>query len=95
MSCHKCDTKLPEKYSFAGPHIKEICSACGAYIRFAPKVCIPSFIESKQKIWAVTNDVDLINNKKSEMGVFHKDLKGLYANVAYHNLYVEILKHFC
>jgi hypothetical protein len=92
--CHKCDSKLPHKYSYAGPHIKEVCGSCGAYFKFASKNTIPSFIESKQLIWAITTDIKLINETKVEMGVFHKDLKGMYANVAYHNLYVNIVKKY-
>jgi len=86
---------LPPIYGYAGPHIKEVCSGCGAYIRFAPKVTIPSFQESKQMIWAITQDVELISEKKKEMGVFHPNLKGVDANIAYNNLHVRIAKHFC
>lgn len=92
--CHKCDTLLPTIYAFAGPHIKEICGACGAYIRFAPKQVIPDFKESKALIWAVTNDLAIIEKEKKEMGVFHKDLNGLARNMYYHNLYVRIIKNF-
>lgn len=92
--CTKCSTKLPEKYTYAGPHIKAICGSCGAYMKFASPTEVPPFIESKQKIWAITNDTALIEKEKQEMGVFHKDLKGKYANVAYHNLFVNILKKY-
>ncbi len=94
MDCTRCASDLPNRYTYAGPHIKEVCSNCGFYIRFAPKQTIPSMKESKQHIWCVTNDLKLIEEIKTKMAVFHKDLKGMDANVAYHNLHVEILKHF-
>lgn len=92
--CHKCDTKLPTKFSYSGPHIKEICGECNAYIKFANKVSVPPFQESKNRIWATTNNLALIEEEKTKMGVFHKDLKGIHANISYHNLYVNILKRY-
>lgn len=93
-TCHKCDTRIPNVYSFSGPHIKQKCANCGVYIRFAPAVTIPSYVDSKNKIWAITQDVDLINRTKKAMGVFHSDLKGKPRDVYYHNLYVQIIMLF-
>lgn len=92
--CYKCNHLLPPALTYSGKHVKASCMNCGCYIKFVPQTTIPSYVESKQKIWVITQDKELIEDIKSKMGVFHNELKGLYANVAYHNLYSQIIKHF-
>ncbi len=82
---------MPVKFTYAGPHIKCICGYCGFYIKFAHKLNIPPFQESKNKIWVLTKDLELINGLKIKLGI-HDDLKGIDKNIAYHNLYSELIK---
>lgn len=83
---------MPVKFNYSCPHIKAVCGWCGFYIKFVHAIVVPNFLESKNKIWAVTNDLKLIEEAKAKVGV-HKDLKGIDKNIAYHNLYTYIIKN--
>lgn len=89
--CPFCSYTLPVKYSYAGPHIKAECANCLRYIKFVGKSTIPSYIDSKNKIWAYTNDLDEINKLKIQVGI-HDKLEGIHKDIAYHNLYCELIK---
>lgn len=93
-TCHKCDTRIPNLFSFSGPHIKQYCAHCNAYIKFAQKSAIPSYIESKNKIWTICQDQQVIDKLKNKMGVFNDKLKGKIKDVYYHNLYVHVVMLF-
>lgn len=87
--CIRCNTTIPHKYTISGPHVKEICGSCGFYIKFTRKTEIPSVAESKALIWEITNDLKIIAELKLKLGLFNKE-----DSIGYHNLYVEILKHY-
>lgn len=83
---------MPVKFHYSGPHIKAVCGYCGFYIKFVHPTVVPNLLESKNKIWAATNDLKLIGDAKIKVGV-HNDLKGINKNIAYHNLYTHIVKN--
>lgn len=93
-TCPRCKYTLPVRLTYAGKHIKASCAQCLSYIKFVPQATIPPYQESKNKIWCLTQDLDLIKESKDKLSI-HDDLKGVHKNMAYHNLYLDIiLTHF-
>jgi|SRR6187399_97313 len=80
--CHKCGGIDEAKFSIAGPHVKQTCLHCGAYVKFFDKGRLPSLIEIRLKIWQITKeDIATINKAKESVG--YKELpvdKSLYNN---------------
>lgn len=90
--CHKCGIVDEAKFSYAGPHLKQICCECGAYIKFFDKKLIPDVQEIKLKIWAITGgDLERINEAKKKIE-FVDNLTGLYQKIMYWRLYLHIRK---
>lgn len=97
IQCHRCQTRIPHQYCFAGPHIKEVCGRCGSYIRFAPIISIPNHLESRKKIWEATQDTAIIEEEKRKTQAPISDLHSheLARNIYWNNVYVNIVKnHF-
>jgi hypothetical protein len=66
-SCFKCGIVDEYKFTYAGPHIKQVCNNCGAYVKFFDKNKIPDIKEIKLKIWHLTNQdltvISFLNGK--------------------------------
>lgn len=92
--CAKCDNTLPDKYIRNKPHIKAICSKCGFYHKFISATQIPNYKDSKALIFEITTDLKVIEEEKAKMPDFSQLTLELSKNIAYHNLYVNILKRF-
>jgi hypothetical protein len=87
--CHYCGLVDEAKFVYAGPHVKQICNGCGKYIKFFDKAKIPDSKETKLAIWAITTDIDSINESKNQIG-FVDGLKGLDLKMIYWRLYLEV-----
>ena len=89
-ACEKCGVIDEARFLHAGPHIKQVCNNCEAYVKFFPEHTIPDVEYIKQKIW---NIVDGDQVKITEMKVdteFVEGLTGKYAKLMYWNLYLNI-----
>ena len=83
------------RFYFSGPHIKQVCNQCGAYVKFFQQRNIPDVTEIKLRIWAITNDESHINACKSEVG-FPASLDGLppvQKKMLYWRLYLVVREH--
>lgn len=88
--CHKCGVIGESILSWAGPHIKQSCASCGAYIKFYDKARIPDVREVKIQIWGLAaSDIELIDKIKSNIR-FVENLSGLDAKLEYYKLYKAI-----
>lgn len=88
--CHKCGVIDEACFVYSGPHIKQICNECGAYVKFFDKAKIPDVKEIKIKIFSIClSDLHLISEAKKEMG-FIENLTGLSAKMMYWKLYLFV-----
>lgn len=91
-TCVKCGAVDEANFVFAGPHLKQVCGHCRAYIKFFDKSLIPSVKEIKIKIWAMSGaDLNKINMAKENI-LFAEKLTGLSEKVEYFKLWREIRK---
>lgn len=85
--CHKCGVVGESNLTWAGPHIKQTCSSCGAYQKFYNKALIPDAREIKIKIWGILKaNIETINNIKKDI-MFVDNLNGLDKKLQYYKLY--------
>lgn len=90
FECHHCGVVDEAQYVFSGPHIKQICGSCGAYVKFVSKASIPDAREIKLKIWSITKqNLEIIDNAKQLCG-FVEGLNGIEKNIMYWRLYRQI-----
>lgn len=90
--CHESDCGLADEARFlhAGPHIKQVCNGCGAYVKFFPEHLIPDVEYIKQKIWNIVDaDQSRIDAMKKDVE-FIEGLSGKYAKLMYWNLYLNL-----
>jgi hypothetical protein len=91
-TCHKCGVIAEMNFNFAGPHIKSICSSCGFYIKFIDAKLIPDIKTLKIRILSLANNnLQIIEAKKKELGLFYEGIDGLNAKIAYWKLYIHLL----
>lgn len=68
-TCHRCGGVDEAKFETSGPHVKQVCLHCGAYVKFMPKQNIPSLPQIRLKIWQVANeDKSIIQSAKDKTG---------------------------
>lgn len=91
-SCHRCNHSLPVRFSRSGKHVKASCGHCGFYIKFVPQGTIPNYQESRNKIWALTQNLAIINEAKLKIGI-HDQLVGMDRDLQWHNCYTHIVKN--
>ena len=90
-TCIKCGLHDFPAYTFAGPHIKEICGGCNFYIKFANKSTLPDIKILKSRIWVKANkNLEIINAAKDRMGTFYEGMDKMEQIVNYSILYHEI-----
>lgn len=89
--CHSCGSVDEAKFTYAGPHIKQVCNGCGRYVKFFSKNCIPDVMEIKFKIWYIVKDTAKIELIKARIG-FQDDLSGLDEKMMYWRLYLSVRK---
>jgi len=77
------------KFTYAGPHIKQACNKCNAYVKFVSKSILPDVKEIKLKIWALSEDLDVIEIYKGKIG-FVENLNGTDEKIMYWRLYLKI-----
>lgn len=87
--CHKCGSVDEARFILGNTHVKQICNNCGCYVKFFNKSLIPDIPEIKMKIWAICDNIDEINDAKSEIDFVDK-LTGLYGKIMYWKLYLEM-----
>jgi len=88
--CPHCGAADEAKFVFSGPHIKQVCNHCDAYVKFIPKSQVPDATEPKLRIWASTDqDEQKIAQGKSRCG-FIENLTGIERNMMYWRLYLAI-----
>lgn len=91
--CHRCGVIGESRLTWAGPHIKQSCDACWAYVKFYDKALIPDMREMKIAIWGLVKaDLNIINQVKNEIGFVEK-LTGLDAKLQYYKLYKAVVEH--
>lgn len=88
-NCSACGQTEEAKFVFSGPHVKQICNSCNAYVKFVSKSAIPDATEIKLKIWAITKDVSFIDAAKEQCG-FVEGLTGLQNRMMYWRLYLSV-----
>ncbi len=90
--CHKCGLIDEACFVYSGPHIKQICNGCSAYVKFFDKAKLPDVKEIKIKIFsACLSDLKLVHKAKNEMG-FIDGLTGVSAKMMYLKLYLFVRK---
>ncbi len=88
--CPHCGVEDEAKYVFSGPHIKQVCNHCNAYVKFTSKHQVPDSTEVRLRIWSITNqDVNVISEAKQAC-FFIEDLRGIERNMMYWRLYLAI-----
>lgn len=91
-SCHKCGSCNEAKFYISGPHLKQVCIDCGAYIKFFDKSLVPDVTEIKQKIfYMMDGDLNLIEKGKIDCE-FIPNLTGLTNKLMYWKLYLQLRK---
>jgi len=90
FECHHRGVVDEAKFVFSGPHIKQVCNCCDAYVKFIPKASIPDATETKLRIWSITQQSqELIQQAKRECG-FVDNLTGVERNIMYWRLYLAV-----
>lgn len=90
FECHHCGVVDEAKFVFSGPHIKQVCNCCDAYVKFISKANVPDATETKLRVWAISSQSsELINQAKQACG-FIEDLKGIERNMMYWRLYLAV-----
>ena len=93
ISCAKCGCIDYAQLTFAGPHIKASCLHCGSYSKFIDKSLIPDSRETKMKIMVLSDsNIELINQKKQELGIFYNGISGIDEKIAYYRLFLSLRK---
>jgi hypothetical protein len=91
--CTRCGVIDEARFLFAGPHIKQVCNSCGAYVKFFDKSLIPDVKEIKLKIWVISDqNLELIEKAKKEME-FAGACSGLWEKIMYWRLYLKVREH--
>lgn len=96
MPRHLCDTcQCNPLYTIdhTTPKIILTCTVCGGNIKFQRVLHITNYVISRKKIWAITQNLELIQSMKNKVAVKDK-MWPLQRDIAYHNLYVNIVKYF-
>lgn len=92
-ACHKCGCIDEARFTYAGPHIKQVCNACGFYVKFFDKAQIPDIKDIRLKIWHISNqNLSLIEECKKQTE-FIDGLKGLDGKMMYWKLYLNVRHH--
>lgn len=89
--CSYCGLTDEAKFTYAGPHIKQVCNGCNRYVKFFNKSLIPDVKEIKLKIWGITTELNAIDYCKGLIG-FIDGLKGLDEKMIYWRLYLCVRK---
>lgn len=88
--CHNCGLVDEAKFTYAGPHIKQVCNGCGRYVKFFNKSDIPDHRETRIRIWSIAKeDVTLIESAKFKCG-FTSNVTGLDLKIMYWRLYLTV-----
>lgn len=91
-SCERCGSCNEAKFVHAGPHIKQICIDCGAYVKFYPASKIPDVKEIKQKIFFMMDgDIAMIEAAKTTCE-FIPNQSGIDNKIQYWKLYLHLRK---
>lgn len=65
-TCPRCNVTDEARFTYAGPHIKQVCNGCGAYVKFFDKGLIPDVRAIREKIWFVSGkDLELVHKAMS------------------------------
>lgn len=94
--CKKCGSNRPVKFEMPSPdslpdvNIKRFCGFCGKHIDSVYFTAVPDYAISKLTIWALTQDVSLLQRLKIQEG-FREDANGVLRNIQYHNLYLALV----
>ncbi|RZJ92459.1 MAG: hypothetical protein EOO20_01755 [Chryseobacterium sp.] len=89
--CPVCGQTEEAKFVFSGPHVKQVCGNCDAYVKFVSKSVVPDATETRLKIWSITQDVPLIDAAKEECK-FVDGLIGLEKRMMCWRLYIAVRK---
>lgn len=87
-ACRKCGAVDEGRFEWASHNLKQICIACEAYQMHYPQSKFPSTKVIKNRIWEITNDLELIQHIKDEIGF--EELTGIHEQVMYWNLYLQL-----
>ena len=88
--CHHCGVTDEAKFVFSGPHIKQMCNRCNAYVKFIPKASLPDATEVRLRIWSITEQSqEIIDQAKVDCN-FVGGLRGTEHNVMYWRLYLAV-----
>lgn len=78
------------RFTYAGPHIKQVCNGCGFYVKFFNVKLIPDIKDIRLKIWAISNQNIEICKKEVD---FIDNLKELDGKMMYWKLYLQVRKY--
>lgn len=82
--------EMPSKDSLPEVNIKRFCGFCGKHINSVYFTEIPDYAISKRLIWALTQNVELLQKLKLQEG-FRENANGVLRNIQYHNLYLALV----
>lgn len=91
--CHNCGLVDEARFTYAGPHIKQVCNGCACYVKFVSKGIIPDTKEIKLKVWAISTDLEKIDLCKGLIG-FVPNLVGVDEKLMYWRLYLKMREEF-
>lgn len=92
--CHRCGVVDEAKFTFAGPHIKQVCNNCNSYVKFFNKSWVPDKTEIKLRIWAITQCTSTLASLKKEIGFIDTGLTPLEEKMQYWRLYLKVRSTF-
>lgn len=91
-NCHRCGYAGESNLVMAGPHVKQTCGNCNAYIKFYDKTSIPDLREIKLAIMELAGgDISGIEGAKKEVRFF-KEKSPVFEKVQYWKLLIHFIK---
>lgn len=91
-TCHRCGVTDEARFQYAGPHIKQVCNACGFYVKFFDKGAIPDVRAIREKIWFVSKqDLELVHKAMTE-AEYVAGTEGMTAKMMWWKVYLQVRK---
>lgn len=91
-SCHRCGQTDEARFAYAGPHVKQVCNACGAYVKFFPIGAIPDVLTIRGKIWYVSGQSRELIERAKVAAEYADQPDKLQAQMAWWRVWLEVRK---
>jgi hypothetical protein len=92
-TCHKCGAIGEAKFIIGSTHLKQVCVACGFYVKFFDKALVPNVLQIRQKIWFVSGQNKELIEQCKVQAEYTDGLSGLNEKIMWWNVYLILLKY--